>query len=66
MYQISYVTVKVHKRAKVRHVVPRRLDLGLRDPRMFGHLGGDPAGHVSAEVMDQVAVSIGPALRLDY
>jgi diadenosine tetraphosphate (Ap4A) HIT family hydrolase len=50
------------------HVVPRRpdLDLGLRGPRVFGHLGGDPAGHVSAEVMDQVAVSVGQALRLDY
>jgi diadenosine tetraphosphate (Ap4A) HIT family hydrolase len=50
------------------HVVPRSpdLDLGLRGPRVFGHLGGDPAGQVPAEVMDQVAASVGQALRLDY
>jgi hypothetical protein len=27
--------------------------------------GGDPAGHVPAHVMDQLAVRIGQALRLD-
>ena len=49
------------------HVVPRGPDLdpALRGPRVFGHMGGDPAGQVSAEEMDQVAVSIGQALRLD-
>jgi diadenosine tetraphosphate (Ap4A) HIT family hydrolase len=49
------------------HVVPRGPDLdpGLRGPRVFGHFGGDPAGHVPAEVMDQVAMRVGQALRLD-
>jgi len=49
------------------HVVPRSLDLdpGLRGSRVFGQLGGDPAGHVPAQVMDQLAVRIGQALRLD-
>jgi diadenosine tetraphosphate (Ap4A) HIT family hydrolase len=30
------------------HVVPRSpaMDPALRGPRVFGHLGGDPAGHV--------------------
>jgi hypothetical protein len=47
--------------------MPRSLDLdpGLRGPRVFGQLGGDPAGHVPARVMDQLAVRIGQALRLD-
>jgi diadenosine tetraphosphate (Ap4A) HIT family hydrolase len=47
------------------HVVPRQpdLDQSLRGPRVFGLLGGDPAGHVPSQVMDQVAVSIGQALR---
>jgi hypothetical protein len=36
-----------------------------RGPRVFGQLGGDPAGHVPAQVMDQLAVRIGQALRLD-
>jgi diadenosine tetraphosphate (Ap4A) HIT family hydrolase len=50
------------------HVVPRGPDLdpALRGPRVFGYLGGDPAGHVPAEVMDEVAASVGQALRLDY
>ena len=49
------------------HVVPRSPDMdpGLRGPRVFGHLGGDPAGHVPAQVMDQLAARIGQALRLD-
>ena len=49
------------------HVVPRSPDMdpGLRGPQVFGHLGGDPAGHVPAQVMDQLAVRIGQALRLD-
>jgi hypothetical protein len=29
-----------------------------------GLLGGDPAGHVPAQVMDEVAISAGQALRL--
>jgi diadenosine tetraphosphate (Ap4A) HIT family hydrolase len=47
------------------HVVPRQPDLdpSLRGPRVFGLLGGDPAAHVPSQVMDQVAVSIGQALR---
>jgi len=49
------------------HVVPRSPDLDpeRRGPRVFGYLAGDPAGQVPDEVMDQVAVSIGQALRLD-
>jgi diadenosine tetraphosphate (Ap4A) HIT family hydrolase len=49
------------------HVVPRSPDMApeLRGPRVFTQIGGDPAGHVPAQVMDQVAVSIGQALRLD-
>jgi diadenosine tetraphosphate (Ap4A) HIT family hydrolase len=48
------------------HVVPRSPDMdpALRGPRVFGHLGGDPARHISAQVMDQLAVRIGQALRL--
>jgi diadenosine tetraphosphate (Ap4A) HIT family hydrolase len=48
------------------HVVPRQpdLDQSLRGPRVFGLLGGDPAGHVPNQMMDQVAASIGQALRL--
>lgn len=48
------------------HVVPRHLDLdpGLRAPRIFGLLGEEVAGDVPSEVMDQLAVSIGKALRL--
>ena len=47
------------------HVVPRSPDMdpALRGPRVFGHLGGDPARHVPAQVMDQLAVRIGQALR---
>jgi hypothetical protein len=41
------------------------MDPGLRGPRVFGHLGGDPARHVPAQVMDQLTVRIGRALRLD-
>ena len=45
---------------------PPDLDPGLRGPRVFGLLGGDPASHVpAAQVMDQVAISIGQALRLE-
>jgi diadenosine tetraphosphate (Ap4A) HIT family hydrolase len=49
------------------HVVPRQpgLDPGLRGPRVFGLLGGDPASHVPARVMDEVAISVGQALRLE-
>jgi len=49
------------------HVMPRQPDLdpGLRGPRVFGLLGGDPASHVPAQVMDEVAISVGQALRLD-
>ena len=49
------------------HVVPRSLDLdpGLRGPRVFGRLCGDPAGHVPAQVMDQLSACFGRALRLD-
>ena len=41
------------------------MDAGLRGPRVFTQPGGDPAGHVPAQVMDQVAVSLGQALRLE-
>ena len=49
------------------HVVPRQPDLdpGLRGPRVFGLLGGDPASQVPAQVMDEVAISVGQALLLD-
>jgi len=49
------------------HVMPRQPDLdpGLRGPRVFGLLGGDPAGHVPPQVMDEVAISVGQALRLE-
>jgi diadenosine tetraphosphate (Ap4A) HIT family hydrolase len=49
------------------HVVPRQpgLDPGLRGPRVFGLLGDDPASHVPARVMDEVAISVGQALRLE-
>jgi diadenosine tetraphosphate (Ap4A) HIT family hydrolase len=48
------------------HVVPRSpdLDQSLRGPRVFGLLGGDPAGYLPDQVMDQAAASIGQALRL--
>jgi len=48
------------------HLMPRQPDLdpGLRGPRIFGLLGGDPASHVPAEVMDEVAISVGQVLRL--
>lgn len=48
------------------HVMPRQPDLvpALRGPRVFGLLGGDPASHVPAQVMDEVAISVGQALRL--
>ena len=49
------------------HVMPRQPDLdpGLRGPRVFSLLGGDPASQVSAQVMDEVAISVGQALRLE-
>jgi diadenosine tetraphosphate (Ap4A) HIT family hydrolase len=49
------------------HVMPRQPDLDpvLRGPRVFGLLGGDPASHVPAQIMDEVAISVGQALRLD-
>jgi diadenosine tetraphosphate (Ap4A) HIT family hydrolase len=48
------------------HVVPREpgLDPELRGPRVFGLLGGDPAGHLPSQVMDQVAADIGRAVQL--
>ena len=48
------------------HVVPRQpeLDPGLRGPRVFSLLRGDPASHVPAQKMDQVALSVAQALRL--
>lgn len=47
------------------HVVPRQPDLdpALRGPRVFGLLGGDPAGHVPDEAMDDVAAAVAEALR---
>jgi hypothetical protein len=49
------------------HVVLRipDMDQGPHGRRVFGHLGRDPASHVSAKVMDQAAVSVGQAERLD-
>jgi diadenosine tetraphosphate (Ap4A) HIT family hydrolase len=49
------------------HVMPRQPDLDpvLRGPRVFGLLGGDPASHLPAQVMDEVAISVGQALRLE-
>jgi diadenosine tetraphosphate (Ap4A) HIT family hydrolase len=49
------------------HVMPRQPDLdpALRGPRVFGLLGGDPASHVPAGVMDEVAISVGQALHLE-
>jgi diadenosine tetraphosphate (Ap4A) HIT family hydrolase len=46
------------------HVIPRHRDQdpGLRGPRVFGLLGGDPARHVPDIVMDQIATSIAQAL----
>jgi hypothetical protein len=41
------------------------LSTPTRGPRVFGQQGGDPAGQVPAQVMDQLAVRIGQALRLD-
>ncbi|HUK71664.1 MAG TPA: HIT family protein [Streptosporangiaceae bacterium] len=48
------------------HVVPRQpgLDADLRGPRIFGLLGGDPAGHVPEQVMDQIAIRLARALHL--
>jgi hypothetical protein len=40
------------------------MDPALQGPRVFGNLGGDPARHVPAPVMDQLAVRIGQALPL--
>ena len=47
--------------------MPRQPDLdpGLRGPYVFSLLGGDPASQVSAQVMDEVAISVGQALRLE-
>ena len=49
------------------HVLPRQPDLApeLRGPRVFGLLGGDPASHLPAQVMDEVAISVGQAMRLE-
>ena len=49
------------------HVVPRSPDLDLRlsGPRVFAHLGGDPACHMSVQVLDRLAIRIEQALRLD-
>jgi diadenosine tetraphosphate (Ap4A) HIT family hydrolase len=49
------------------HVMPGQphLDPRLRGPRAFSLLGGDPASHVPARVMHEVAISVGPALRLE-
>jgi diadenosine tetraphosphate (Ap4A) HIT family hydrolase len=46
------------------HVIPRHAgqDPGLRGPRVFGLLGGDPARHIPASVRDQVAASVAAAL----
>lgn len=46
------------------HVIPRHHDLdpGLRGPRVFGLLGGDPAGHLPDAVMGQIAMRITRAL----
>jgi hypothetical protein len=38
---------------------------GTRGPRVFGLLGGDPASHLPAQIMDEVAISVGQALRLE-
>jgi hypothetical protein len=48
------------------HVMPRQPDLdpGLRGPRVSSLLGDDPASYVPAQVMDEVAISVGQALRL--
>jgi diadenosine tetraphosphate (Ap4A) HIT family hydrolase len=49
------------------HVMPRQPDLdpGLRGPRVFSLLGGDPARHVPVQIMDEVATKVGQALRLE-
>jgi diadenosine tetraphosphate (Ap4A) HIT family hydrolase len=51
------------------HVIPRQPDIdpALRGPRAFGLLGGDPARHVPADVMDQIAIRLTAAMsaRLD-
>ena len=41
------------------HVVPRSpdLDQSLRGPRVFGLLGGDPAGYLPDQAMDQAAAA---------
>jgi hypothetical protein len=46
--------------------MPRQPDLdpGLRGPRVSSLLGDDPASYVPAQVMDEVAISVGQALRL--
>jgi diadenosine tetraphosphate (Ap4A) HIT family hydrolase len=49
------------------HLIPRQPDLDplLRGPRIFSLLGSDPVRHVPASMMDQVAISVGQALRLE-
>jgi diadenosine tetraphosphate (Ap4A) HIT family hydrolase len=46
------------------HVVPRHagLDPGLRGPRVFGLMGGDPARHVPDSEMDQLSRRLAAAL----
>jgi len=48
------------------HVIPRHpdLDAGFRGPRVFGLLGGDPAGYVPDGVMDQIGTSIARVLPI--
>jgi len=48
-------------------VMPRQPDLvpGLRGPRVFGLLGGDPASYVPDHIMDEVAIGVGQAVRLE-
>jgi hypothetical protein len=42
------------------HVVPRSPDLNLRlrGPRVFVHLGGDPACNMSVQVPDRLAIRV--------
>jgi diadenosine tetraphosphate (Ap4A) HIT family hydrolase len=42
------------------HVVPRHA--GLRGPRVFGLMGGDPARHVPDSQMDQLSRRLAAAL----
>jgi diadenosine tetraphosphate (Ap4A) HIT family hydrolase len=46
------------------HVVPRHADLdsGLRGPRVFGLMGGDPARHVPDSQMDELSRRLAAAL----